>query len=158
MAEVITSWPKPKPTAPAQFVYPWEQWARLDENGVGDIWLAEQGVDFPEDMVPVRFRAVLYNRANRETNKREKNAPLIPKRVTLRNKRTGDTRETVRRVPDFLPLRVKVVIVSPELIAFQFFQGYEAPPVPEAIEVAIPQRRRPIHSARNRRTLEMAGV
>lgn len=152
MAEVIPSWPKPKPMGPAQFAYPWEHWANLDESGHGDIWLAQQGVDFPEDMVPVRFRAVLYNRATRETKKRERDAPMTLKRVTVRSRTTGEIREKVKRVPDFLPLRVKAVIVSPELIAFQFYEGYESPPEPT--EVAIPRRRKPIHQHRNRRVLE----
>lgn len=153
MAEIINAWPPPKGVAAAQFVYPWRDWCNLDENGHGDIWLAEQGVDFPEDMVPANFRGVLYNRANRVTKIREKEAPLVPKRVTVRSKVTGQTRETIRRVPDFSPMKVKVVIVSPEQVAFQFYDSPEPPP-PPALVTAFPRRRKPLHQRRNRRVLE----
>lgn len=155
MAEVIKSWPLAKGVSSAQFVYPWAQWARLDENGHGDIWLAEQAVDFPADMVAANFRGVLYNRALRETNKRKKTAPMVLKPVKMRNTRTGEITEKVKRVQDFRPIRVKVVIVSAETIAFQFYDSEEPPPIPAATEVSVP-RRRPIHTKKNRRVLEYA--
>jgi hypothetical protein len=148
MAEVLTHWPVPQALPQAQFVYPWSQWGRLDENGHGDIWLCEQGIDFPEDMPPVRFRSIIYDRARRETRKRQKNAPQVIKRV---HTASGDR---VKKVADFRTLRVKVIIVSTEQVAFQFYDSDEAPPIPEVIEVAIPRRRKPLHRIANRRQLE----
>lgn len=157
MAEVITHWPGTRPTPPAQFEYPWEQWNTLDENGHGDIWLATKGVDFPSSSTVLNFRSILYNRASRATKMRERDAPLVPRRVTVRSKRTGETRETIRRRPDFRPLKVKVQIVSEELVAFQFYDSAEMPPEPEVINTAT-TRRRPLHKAVTRRTYELAGV
>ena len=152
MAEIIGSWPAPKGVSTAQFVYPWSEWSHLDQDGLGDIWLAQQGIDFPDDMVAANFRAVLYNRANRETRKRERDAPQVLRPVKMRNTRTGEISTKVKRVPDFLPIRVKVVIVAAETIAFQFYEG-DTPP-PEPVVAAIPRRRKPIHQHRNRRVLE----
>lgn len=149
MAEVITYWPDPKGQPAAQFIYPWAMWTRLDENGHGDIWLCEQGVDFPAEMAPVRFRSVLYNRANRETVKRKKDAPQRLVRVPS----TDGGPDKVRKVLDFKPLRVKVVTVSLEQVAFQFFDSAELPPPPSPSAVAIP-RRRQLHRVTNQRRLE----
>src|SRR3546814_20850216 len=49
MAEVLEFWPQKKPKAEARFSYPWAQWMALDEDGIGDIWLAEPGIDWPAD-------------------------------------------------------------------------------------------------------------
>lgn len=157
MAEVALHWPQPRQMDPPAFIYPWEQWASLDENGHGDIWLAQRGVDWPDNMPPVRFRSVLYNRATRETKKRERDAPLVVKRVTVRSRRTGEIREKVKRVPDFRPLRVKVVIASDEVIAFQFYDSPEPPPEPP-MPAIVPKRRQPLHRAVNRRTIERVPV
>lgn len=153
MAEVIDHWPEVRKTAPAAFEYPWDQWGTLDENGHGDIWLAERGIDFPAGTQAQRFQAVLYNRAHRVTAKRKKSAPLVLKRVTVRNKRTGEISEKVKKVPSFKPFKVKVRIVSDDKIAFQFYDSPEPPPAPETLRVAVP-RRKPIHKAVTRRTIE----
>lgn len=148
MAEVIHTWPGPRQAAPAQFEYPWEQWATLDENGHGDIWLASRGVDFPARMTTAGFRTSLYSRAQRMTKQREKHAPLKLMRVKGTNK--------VRRVPDYRPIRIKVQVISDELIAFQFYDSPEPPPIPTADEV-VPKKRRvrqPLHAPVVRRTYE----
>lgn len=159
MAEVIEGWPGSRPTPPATFEYPWEQWATLDENGHGDIWLAARGVDFPASSSSLKFRGILYNRAQRVTKMRERDAPITLRRVTVRNTRTGETREKVKRVPDFKPLRVRVQVVSEELVAFQFYDSPEPPPEPEAVSLTVPRKRRvKLHQPVTRRTYEKVGV
>lgn len=151
MAEVIDTWPGPRVPAAAQFEYPWEQWALLDRNGHGDIWLASRGVDFPARMTTSNFRASLYSRAQRMTRTREKNAPLKVMRVRGTNK--------VRRVPDFKVLRVKVQVVSDELVAFQFYDSEEPPPTPMSPTEVMPKKRRVrLHQPVTRRTYEKVGV
>jgi hypothetical protein len=149
MAEVLTHWPELRKKRPAAFTYPWAQWIDLDENGHGDIWLAEQGIDFPETSSAVRFRAALYDRAQVLTRQRKKKAPLVVKRVRVKS--TGE--EKVRRVPDFTTLKVKVKMISDSQVAFQFYEGDEPPPEPPVQRVAIP-RRKPVHRAVTRRTIE----
>lgn len=144
MAEVLDYWPGLRKRPPATFKYPWDQWMDLDENGHGDIWLAELGIDWPANSSGPRFRSILYNRAQRETNARKKNAPLVPKRVRVRSKATGEIRETVRMVPDFRSMSVKVKMVSETQVAFQFYDSDEPPPEPSANKVAIPTRRPPM--------------
>lgn len=139
MAEVLDHWPELRKRRSASFNYPWDQWIDLDENGHGDIWLAEQGIDFPAHSSAVRFRQLLYDRSQVLTRKRKKEAPLVVKR--FRVKSTGE--EKVRRVPDFVSLHVKVKMVSDTRVAFQFYEGDEPPPEPEVKRVAIP-RRKPI--------------
>lgn len=148
MAEVITHWPEPRETPAATFEYPWDRWARLDENGHGDIWLATRGIDFPATSTVARFRGILVNRAQRVTKMRERDAPLRVMRVKGTNK--------VRRVPDFSPLRVKTRTVSDEILAFQFYDSPEPPAEPEVVDVAVPDRRRrkPLHRHVTRRVLE----
>lgn len=147
MAEVIQSWPSARCPAPAQFEYPWEQWATLDENGHGDIWLASRGVDFPARMTTSGFRSSLYSRAQRMSKAREKNAPVRVMRVKSTNK--------VRRVPDYRPLKIKIRVVSDELIAFQFYDSPEPPPEPMNPMDVVPTRRRvPIHKPVVRRIYE----
>lgn len=146
MAEVIESWPGSRPTPAATFEYPWDQWATLDENGHGDIWLAARGVDFPASSSSLNFRGILYNRASRVTKVRRRDAPVKVMRVRGTNK--------VRRVPDFSPLKVKVQVVSNELVAFQFYDSPEPPPEPVTNQVVVPRKRRPLHKPVTRRTLE----
>jgi len=154
MAEVIDHWPSSRKPAAQQFVYPWDQWATLDDQGVGDIWLATQGIDFPASMSPLRFRGALYNRCDRATNKRIKAAPMVLKRVTVRNTRTGVVSEKVKKVPDYRILRVKAKVVSDEQVAFQFYDCPESPPEPEVTRVVVPQRRKPLRQPVTRRVLE----
>lgn len=137
MAEVLSYWPELRKKPPASFRYPWDQWMDLDENGHGDIWLAELGIDWPANSSGPRFRSILYNRATRETNQRKKNAPLVPKRVRIKS--TGQ--ETVRRIPDYKPMSVKVKMVSDTQVAFQFYDSDEPPPEPPIVKVAVPTRR-----------------
>lgn len=151
MAEVIESWPGTRPTPPATFEYPWDQWTALDGNGHGDIWLASRGVDFPARATVLNFRSTLYNRAARVSKMRKRDAPLKVMRVRGTNK--------VRRVPDFRPLRVKAQIVSDELLAFQFYDSEEPPPIPEPVTFAVPKKRRVrLHQPVTRRTYEKVGV
>lgn len=154
MAEVITHWPGTRPTPAATFEYPWSQWGTLDSNGHGDIWLATKGIDFPATSSSLNFRGILYNRANRVTKIRKRDAPLVPKRVRIKS--TGQ--EVVRRRPDYRPLRVKVQIVSEDLVAFQFYDSAEPPPEPEFLATAVPRKRRPLHKPVTRRTYELAGA
>ncbi|QEQ93644.1 hypothetical protein SEA_ZUKO_66 [Streptomyces phage Zuko] len=152
MAEVIHTWPGARSPAPAQFEYPWEQWATLDENGHGDIWLATRGVDFPARMTAAGFRASLYSRAQRMSKMRKKNAPVRVMRVKGTDK--------VRRIPDYKPLRIKIQVVSDELVAFQFYDSPEPPPTPTTDEV-VPTKRRvrePLHRPVVRRTYERVKV
>lgn len=152
MAEVIDHWPGSRTAAPATFEYPWEQWADLDENGHGDIWLCSRGVDFPGRMTTAAFRTHLYNRANRMTKNRAKNAPLKVMRVRGTDK--------VRRVPDFKVLKVKIQVVSEELIAFQFYDSPEPPPAnPAPATIVVPRKRRVnLRQPVVRRTYEKVGV
>lgn len=154
MAEVINYWPGSRGGRPATFEYPWEQWATLDDNGHGDVWLASRGVDFPAHTTTVNFRSALYNRAQRVSKMRERDAPVRVMRVKGTNK--------VRRVPDYRPLRVKVQVVSEELVAFQFYDSPEPPMVPEEPEAqVVPKTRRvrqPLHAPVVRRTYERIRV
>ncbi len=143
MAEVLTHWPELRKSRPAVFKYPWDQWTDLDENGHGDIWLAELGIDFPETSSVVRFRASLYDRAQRVTRQRKKNAKTVLKPVAMRNKRTGEIIQKVKPVAQYTVLKVKVKMVSDTQVAFQFYEGDEPPAEPPVQRVAIP-RRRPI--------------
>lgn len=137
MAEVLNYWPELRKKRPATFTYPWDQWADLDENGHGDIWLAELGIDFPAHSSVVRFRQLLYDRGQSITRKRKKEAPLVLKRVRIKS--TGQ--ETVRKVPDFKTMRVKVKMVSETQVAFQFYDSPEPPPEPPIVRVAVPARK-----------------
>lgn len=135
MAEVIPYWPDSRQPRPARFQYPWEQWMALDENDRGDIWLAEMGVDFPADSSVWTFRSTLYDRAKKLTAQRRRDAPLVLMRV----KGT----DQVRRVPRYTRLRVKVRIVSLTQVAFQFYEGEQAPPMPprkSETPIAVPTR------------------
>lgn len=137
MAEVLSYWPElRKRNHDNKFSYPWAQWTDLDSNGHGDIWLADQGIDWPSHHRADRFRMTLYDRAQYVTRQRKKKAPMVPKRVRLKS--TGQ--ETIRRVPDFTPLKVKVKMVSDTQIAFQFYEGDEPPPEPTAGKIAVPRR------------------
>src|SRR3546814_17292884 len=104
----------------------------LDEDGIGDIWLAEQGIDWPADANAMRFRSNLTTRAKSVSNSRKNRARYVLKRVS-----TPDG-EKVRKVLDFQPLRVKVRLVSEHQVAFQFYNGTEPPADPEAISVHVP--------------------
>lgn len=141
MAEVLTHWPALRKAKPAVFKYPWDQWTDLDENGHGDIWLADQGIDFPESSSVIRFRASLYDRAQRVTRQRKKNAPTVLKPVTMRVKGTDELVTRMKRVHQYTVLKVKVKMVSDTQVAFQFYEGDEPPAEPEVIRVAIPRRR-----------------
>lgn len=138
MAEVIDYWPETRQRGDKRFRYPWDRWMELDENGHGDIWLAELGIDFPEDSNVWHFRSALYTRSQAVTRSRKKKAPL----VLMRSKTTGK----VVRMPKFKPIRVSVRIVSETQVAFQFFDSAEPPPEPKTIKTAVPtlhpQRRR----------------
>jgi hypothetical protein len=82
---------------------------------------------------------------------RKRDAPLKVMRVRGTNK--------VRRVQDFRPLRVKAQIVSDELLAFQFYDSEEPPPIPEPVTFAVPKKRRVrLHQPVTRRTYEKVGV
>ncbi len=151
MAEVLDHWPQGRTMNAATFQYPWEIWATLDENGHGDIWLATAGIDFPAIHDASRFRATLYNRAQRVTKIREKNAPLVNKRVRIRQ--TGQV--TVRPVRDFKVLRVTVKVVADNPVAFQFFDSPEPPPAPQAASPQV-SRRKTIHKHVTRRQLVRA--
>lgn len=136
MAEVIDHWPGLRERGEKRFRYPWDQWIDLDEGGLGDIWLASLGIDFPEDSNVWHFRSTLYTRAQALTRQRKKRAPTKLMRVKGTNK--------VRRVPDYVSLRVKVKIVSDTQVAFQFYEGDEVPAEPEVTRVAVPVRRQPL--------------
>src|SRR3546814_21041366 len=82
MAEVLEFWPQQKPKAEARFSYPWAQWMALDEDGIGDIWLAEQGIDWPADANAMRFRSNLTTRAKSVSNSRKNRARYVLKRVS----------------------------------------------------------------------------
>src|SRR3546814_15013187 len=82
MAEVLEFWPQQKPKAEARFSYPWAQWMALDEDGIGDIWLAEQGIDWPADANAMRFRPQLTTRAKSVSNSRKNRARYVLKRVS----------------------------------------------------------------------------
>lgn len=144
MAEVINNWPpqKPKRAYDNQFRYPWGQWTAVDADGIGDIWLAEQGVDWPIDATAMRFRSNLATHAKAKTAQRKKKAPLVLKVV--------EGYKRPRRVPDYKTLRVKVVIVSDSQVAFQFYEGDEPPAEPMAGKVAVPlkPKRQNIHAPR----------
>ena len=159
MAEVLTYWPELRKKRPAMFNYPWTQWMDLDENGHGDIWLAEQGIDWPAHHGADRFRMTLYDRAQNITRQRKKNAPMVVKPVTMRNKRTGELVQRVKRVEDYQILRVKVKMVSDTQVAFQFYEGEEPPPEPEVTKVAIPTpRRKPIRRRTATSRLQKVGA
>lgn len=144
MAEVINNWPpqKPKRSYDKQFRYPWDQWTAVDADGIGDIWLAEQGIDWPIDATAMRFRSNLATRAKAVTAQRKKKAKTVLKAVDGR----------MRRVLDFKALRVKVVIVSDSQVAFQFYEGDEVPDEPVAGKVAVPVvKRKNLHAPRTTR-------
>lgn len=141
MAEVINNWPpqKPKRSYDKQFRYPWEQWTAVDADGIGDIWLAEQGIDWPIDATAMRFRSNLTTRAKNITSQRKKKAKTVLKPVNGK----------VQRVLDYVALRVKVVIVSDSQVAFQFYEGDELPDEPQAGRVAVPVvKRKNLHAPR----------
>jgi hypothetical protein len=150
MAEVIDHWPNGRKRQPQRFFYPWDQWMDVDENGHGDIWLATAGIDFPAESNASRFRSILYDRANNVNRQRRDRAPVRVMRIRGTDK--------VRRVLDYTPIKVKAKIVSDSQIAFQFYEGDEAPPEPEVTRVAVPKRRTPIRQAVTRRTLEKASI
>ena len=137
MAEVIKYWPAPRPQTAAQFFYPWDVWTALDDNGHGDIWLTEQGVDFPLEATAYMFRSLLYNRCNRITAKRKRDAPLKLMRVKGTDK--------VKKVPVFKPMHVKIRVVSDTTVAFQFYDS-EVPPTPPPPPTRSIPRRQPLHA------------
>jgi hypothetical protein len=149
MAEVIDYWPSSRKPAPQQFTYPWAQWTALDDEGHGDIWLAQMGIDWAEGSHVANFKNTVYTRLASINKKREKNAPVRVMRV----KGT----DTVRRVSDYQPLRVKFRVVSDTQVAFQFYTGDEAPPEPTVRRVAVP-RRKPIHQRVNTSALQKVPV
>lgn len=118
MAEVIRYWPKVRSKPPREMVYPWEDW--MD----GNIWLCEQGVDFPKGQHPINFRNTLYTKAS-----------LVSKARRLEL----ESRTVRKRSIRFLPTHVKVRIISDEQVAFQFYVGHEAPEEPEVIKAAVPR-------------------
>lgn len=136
MAEVIDYWPASRRPAPQQFTYPWEQWTALDENGHGDIWLAQMGIDWADGSHVANFKNTVYTRVASMNKRRERDAPVRVMRVKGTDK--------VRRVPDYQPLRVKFRVVSDTQVAFQFYIGDEPPPEPVRSKVAVP-RRKPLH-------------
>ncbi len=77
MAEVLEFWPQQKAKSEPRFSYPWDQWMALDEDGIGDIWLAEQGIDWPADANAMRFRSNLATRAKSVSNSRKRKARHI---------------------------------------------------------------------------------
>src|SRR3546814_13951172 len=103
----------------------------LDEDGIGDIWLAEQGIDWPADANAMRFRSHLTTRAKSVSNSRKNRARYVLKRVY-----TPDG-EKLRKVLDSQPLRVNVRIVSDHQVPFQFYLGPDPPPAPTALSVAV---------------------
>ena len=131
MAEVIDYWPQRKPTQEAQMVYPWEHWTKLDQNGAGDIWLAELGIDFPATHTVMRFRVTLYKRAQVITKQRRAKAT---KALMV----SGDS---VSMQPVYKPMKVRVVIVSETQVAFQFYEGDEPPEVRQG-KAVVPYVRR----------------
>lgn len=137
VAEVLAHWPPARVRESAVFMYPWDQWMALDENGHGDIWLAAQGTDFPPEMTAQFFKDSLHGRVYRENAKRKKRAP----EKMVRNPETG--RMEKRLV--YRTLRVKVRIVSRKAVAFQFYDSPTPPPEPPATKVAVPTRR-PLHA------------
>lgn len=152
MAEVLDYWPETRQAGEKRFRYPWDQWAALDENGHGDIWLAELGIDFPEDQHVLNFRNNLYTRAKSITRARKKKAPLVLKAVDGK----------VQKVPDFTALHVSVKIVSDTQVAFQFFEG-DPPPIPKRNRVAVPtrmpnQRRKSMHRRVTTSTIQKVGA
>lgn len=150
MAEVLAYWPQRKSFTTHEYYYPWEQWAALDENGHGDIWLAVQGVDYPADMPPYNFRSILWSRVKSERKKRLANQKFELRRVRLKS--TGE--ETVRRVSNYRRFHLKIVIVSAESVAFQFYDSPEPPPMPTAQENTALRKRKPMFEYKNRRVLE----
>ena len=144
MAEVIEHWPSSRKPEVATFEYPWDQWMDLDGNGHGDIWLATIGIDFPVTSSPSRMRSLMKNRAARVTTMREKKAPETLKPVKVKNTRTGEISTRVKRVKDFKPIRVKVMVVSDTQVAFQFYDSPEPPPEPQVVRQAVPKRRQPM--------------
>ena len=136
MAEVIDYWPQRRPTAETQMVYPWDHWMLMDKNGHGDIWLAELGIDFPSIHTPWRFRTTLQKRAMVVTNRRKKEARQA---LMVKGK-------TVTFQPDYVPVRVRVQIVSETQVAFQFYEGDTPPEVPQGKAVVPRVRRNNLHS------------
>jgi len=136
MAEVIDYWPQRRPQAEAQMVYPWEHWMKLDENGHGDIWLAELGIDFPSIHTPWRFRVTLQKRALAITHRRKKEAT---KALMVKGGK-------VSMEPVYEPVRVRVQIVSETQVAFQFYEGEEPPEVPQGKAVVPRVRRKNLHT------------
>lgn len=120
MAEVIRYWPRAKkPRAVKEMSYPWEDW--MD----GNIWLCQQGVDFPKGQHPINFRNTLYTRASLTSKARLEALQAKTKRP-----------QSIR----FLPTHVKVRIISDSQVAFQFYEGHEPPEEPQ-IKAAVPRRK-----------------
>jgi len=136
MAEVIDYWPQRRPTAEAQMVYPWEHWTKTDENGHGDIWLAELGIDFPAIHTPWRFRTTLYKRAQVMTKQRKAKAT---KALMVKGGK-------VSMEPVYTKLSVRVQIVSETQVAFQFYEGEEPPETPQGKAVIPTVRRKNLHT------------
>jgi len=133
MAEVLDYWPKSRKPAAQSMKYPWLQWMDMDDAGVGDIWLATLGIDWPETSNVANFRNILYTRAAQVNKRRQRDAPRALKAVDGK----------VRKVSTAVKFNVKIRVVSDTQIAFQFYNGDEQPPEPRTVETAIPVRRKP---------------
>ena len=136
MAEVIDYWPQRKPPQEIQMLYPWEHWTKTDENGAGDIWLAELGIDFPATHTTMRFRVTLQKRAIAMTHRRKKEAT---KRLMVKGGK-------VTMEPDYKVLRVRTVLVSETQVAFQFYEGDEPPEVKQGKAIVPKTRRKNLHN------------
>lgn len=128
MAEVLDYWPtQRRAQAERAMDYPWAQWAELDKNGVGDIWLAELGIDFPETTTVERFRYRLYKRAQVVTNTRRRKAiARITENPTAARLYNAGKLDPLTL---YKPLKVTVAIISDVQVAFQFYEGDEPPQV-----------------------------
>lgn len=150
MAEVVEYWPERRATSMREYFYPWDQWTALDEKGHGDIWVAHQGIDYPSYMAPGAFRSILWSRLNSIRAKRKRDEKMVLKRVRLKS--TGE--ETMRRVSNYRHMRIKVVVVTEESVAFQFYDSKTEPPEPPVPAKHTRTQRNPLFEYKNRRVLE----